>query len=73
MYEEKVLSNIQTRPGRVDLLQEGMRKAAEEEYGMTSGRGHRGNEDVQRSLEEKKKSFKLWQRTKNLEDREIIK
>ena len=28
------------------------------------------NEDVQKAVEEKKKSFKLWQRTKNEEDRE---
>ena len=31
------------------------------------------NEDVQRAVEEKKKAFKLWQRTKTEEDREICK
>ena len=79
MYEEKVSSNLQARTGKLEPLHEGIRKAAEEVCGMTSGRGHREretwwwNEDVQRALEEKKKSFKLWQRTKSEEDREIYK
>ena len=65
MYEEKVSSNIQARTGRLQPLHEGIRKAAEEVYGMTSGRGHREretwwwNEDEQRAFEEEKKSFKL--------------
>ena len=44
MYEEKVSSNLQARTGKLEPLHEGIRKAAEEVCGMTSGRGQREEE-----------------------------